>query len=176
MPTSPSVLNYAIPKGIVYFTPDGGAEQDLGNCPSLELSLEVDKIEHVTSRAGIGSVDKTIVRQKTAAGTMVLDEITPYNLRLAMLGDAVASNSEGNSEFGIFANSSIDGRLRLEGTNDVGNRINMVLPSISIDPGDAIPFIGDEIAQLSLSFTVNYVEAFDDFGTVEFIDFEELTI
>jgi len=176
MPTSPNVLNYSIPKGIVYFTPDStGTEQDLGNCPSLTLTPDVEELEHVSSRSGISSVDRTLTVKKTMTGNMILDEITPYNLNLALLGDSIVSNSESNSEFGIFANASVAGRIRLVGQGDIGNRINLVLPSVTIKPSAAIPFIGDDIQQLELEFTVNFVEAFNDFGTIEVIDATEVS-
>jgi hypothetical protein len=65
-------------------TPKGFVE--LGNVPSLELSIEVTKFEHKESQSGSRAVDLTIVQEKNGTFTMNLESITPENLALAFWG------------------------------------------------------------------------------------------
>lgn len=167
MPTSPSVLNYSVLKGIVAFTPTGGSERDLGNAPEFELTPAIDKLDHFSSRAGVRSKDRSVVREKTLTGRMVLDEITVENLQMALLGGTSAVNSAGNSAFGIYENSDITGALTFTGTNDIGNKVHLTLPSVSILPSGNVPFISDEWAQIEVTFEVLFDETAGDFGTCE---------
>lgn len=172
MATSPSTLNYSVLKGIVKFTPTGGVERDLGNAPEFELTPTIDKLDHFSSRAGVRSKDKSVVREKNLTARIVLDEITAENLQMALIGDTVVTNSAGNKEFGIYAESEVTGRLTFTGTNDIGNRIHMVLPSVSFTPSGSLNVISEEWATVEVTCEVLFVEAFDDFGTVEIEDVE----
>jgi hypothetical protein len=167
MPTSPSTLNYSVLKGIVKFTPTGGAERDLGNAPEFELTPAIDKLDHFSSRAGVRSKDRSVVREKTLNGRMVLDENTPENLQLALLGGDSAVNTGGNTAFGIFENSEITGALTFTGTNDIGNKVHLSLPNVSLIPAGSLPFISDEWAQMEVNFEVLFDEEANDFGTCE---------
>ncbi len=167
MPSSPEVLNYSVLKGIAYFTPDGEAERDLGNCPEFELTPTIDNLDHFSSRAGVRSKDRTVVREKTMQARVVLDEMTPQNLRLALLGSALVSNTAGNYTFGIYGVSEILGQLRFDGQNDIGNKVNITLPNCSLIPSGSLPLISDEWAQLELTADVLLADNGIDFGTAE---------
>lgn len=161
MPTSPSVLNYSVLKGIVSFTPTGGSIRDLGNAPEFELTPAIDKLDHFSSRAGVRSKDRSIVREKTLTARIVLDEITPENLQMALIGGTVSGDS-----FDIFAESEITGALSFVGTNDIGNQVSLSLPTVSFTPSGSLNLISDEWAQIEVTCEVLFDEATDDFGTV----------
>jgi hypothetical protein len=170
MPTSPSVLNYSVLKGIITFTPEGGSVQDLGNAPEVELTPEIDKLDHFSSRAGVRSKDRSVVREKILTLRVVLDEITAYNLRLALLGGPLGAGSGGGDSFAIFEQSEIAGSVTFTGTNTIGNQINLTLPSVTATPTAAINLISEEWGTLEITFDVLFVEALQDFGTLEIID------
>lgn len=167
MPTSPSTFNYSVLKGICYFTPTGGVEQDLGNAPEVELTPAIEKLDHFSSRTGVRSKDRSIVLEKTLTLRIVLDEITEENLRKALLGGALSTNSDGNSEFAIFAESEIAGSFRFDGQNTVGNLIRMTLPNVSFTPTGSLKLISDEWAQIEITAEVLIDDETEDFGTVE---------
>jgi hypothetical protein len=170
MPVSPSVLNYSVLKGIIKFTPEGGSEQDLGNAPEVELTPEIDKLDHFSSRAGVRSKDRSVVREKTLTLRVVLDEITAENLRLALLGGPLGAGSGGGDAFAIFAESEIAGSVTFTGTNSIGNQINLTLPSVTAVPSASLNLISEEWGTMELTFDVLFVEALQDFGTVEVIE------
>lgn len=166
---SPNVLNYAVLKGIVHFTPEGGVRRDLGNCTQFDFEPAVETLDHFSSRTGVRSKDFSVTLEKSATVTITLDEITLKNLQMALMGGTISAGdgtTEGgdNAGFDIFAESEVRGVLELTGTNDVGPRYNIRLPSVSFKPGGAIPFIGDDWAAIELSGEVLAVDG--SFGRV----------
>lgn len=167
MTVSPSTLNYFIGKGIAYFTPTGGSERDLGNCPEIEFTPTLEELAHYSSREGVRTKDREIVLEKSASLRFVLDEITPENLALALLGTE-STNTAGEATVDIFSVSEITGQFRLAGTNDVGSKYEVVFPSISISPSGSVPFISDEWMQLEI--TAEVLVSGGVFGTIRQTD------
>ena len=58
----------------------------VGNVPTLELSIEIEKFEHKESESGSRSIDLTIIQEQNATFNMVLESLTPANLALAFYG------------------------------------------------------------------------------------------
>lgn len=152
---SPDVLNYAVLKGNVYFTPAGGSRRHLGNAPQFQLELGVDKLDHFSSMTGVKTKDQSIVLEKTCTLTMSIEEVTLKNLQLALLGDSVNSDTDttdgGLQGFDIGVNSQINGVVELIGSNDVGPQYKVTLPSVNFTPSNAIDFIGDDWAIIELT-------------------------
>jgi hypothetical protein len=171
---SPDILYYSVLKGIVYFTPENETERDLGNCPEFELTPAVDKLDHFSSRAGVRSKDRSVAREKTLEVRMVLDEYSPENVRMALLGSALTPSTSGQ-EFGIFSESEIRGAVRFVGTNDIGSQINLNLPSVSFLPSSAQNFISEEWGTMELTGDVLFDEEAENFGTCEIIEPEGIT-
>ncbi|NEI52716.1 hypothetical protein GR217_34420 [Rhizobium leguminosarum] len=167
MPTSPNVLNYFIGKGIIKFTPSGGSQRDLGNAPEIEMTPATEKLDHFSSRTGVRTKDRSITLEKSLALRIVLDELTAENLALLLLGE-VTSNTAGNSEFEIFSESEIKGVIAFQGTNDIGNKVNVSLPSVSFGPSGSLNLISDEWGQVELTGEV--LQSAGSFGTIEIID------
>jgi len=167
MPATANPLNYQIGKGTIVFTPTGGAAQDLGNAPEVEITPTVDKLAHYSSRAGIQSKDREVVRRQEFACRVVLDEIIAENLQLLLLGGAISPSTAGNDSFVMGANTQITGALVFTGTNEVGNKVIVTMPSVSFGPSGSLQLISDEWNQIEITAEVLYDETIQGFGTVE---------
>ena len=167
MPVSPDINNYYVGKGKVYWTPSGGSEIDVGNVPEFEFTPEIDKLDHFSSREGTRTKDRSIVIEKSASVRIVMEEWTPENLANALLGDVLA-NTAGDEYIEIFSKSEVTGQLRFEGNNDVGPKIDIVLPSVSFIPGSTLGVISDEWGGIELTGDVLAVGG--SFGTLTIRD------
>lgn len=165
MATSPDVSNYGILKGTIKFTPTGGAQRDLGNAPEVELTPEIEKLDHFSSRTGVRSKDRSVVLEKSMTLRVVLDELTAENIAMLLLGE-VSEVTDGTKHFEIFTESEITGQIDFTGTNDVGNKVDLVLPNVSFGPSGSLGLISDEWGQIELSGEVTVAdEATGSFGT-----------
>lgn len=161
--SSPNVQNYLIGKGNVYFTPQGGERRHMGNCPTFEVELEITELEHFSSMEGVRTKDLTVVTEKGGTVRLVLEEFTPENLAVALLGDQ-SVNTEGNIEIAVFSQNLIRGRLELIGSNEVGPKINWDFPSVAFRPDAAIAGISEEWGTLEVLGDIESVNG--SFGTV----------
>ncbi len=62
------------------------AFRDLGNIPSLRLTLETDVLEHKESRTGQRLTDLRLTRERRATVTMTLESFTKANLMMLLYG------------------------------------------------------------------------------------------
>ena len=146
MPTSPSVQNYHIGKGIVSFKETGSATfVDLGNAPSFVYTPNVEKKEHFSSREGIKTKDFTAITQISATIKVTLDEITPENLAMFALGDLASDGTITG-----LTKAEFTGTLKVIATNDIGQHVGWT-GDISFVPSGDFSFITDS----------------DDFSTLE---------
>lgn len=161
MPTSPSVQNYHIGKGIVSFKETGGSSfVDLGNAPSFIYTPNVAKKEHFSSRAGIKTKDFTAITEISATIKVTLDEITPENLAMFALGDLASDGTITG-----LTKAEFTGTLKVVGTNDIGQHVGWT-GDISFVPSGDFSFItdGDDFSKLELEAEVQ--KAVDgSFGT-----------
>lgn len=92
---SPNPDNYTLGRGIIYFSQDDGSggftgELDLGNAPDFSTSVDVERLEHFSSRSGLRSKDKNIVAEITPRLSFTLDEINVENMQLLFMANAAA--------------------------------------------------------------------------------------
>jgi hypothetical protein len=142
MPTSPSVKNYHIGKGICSFKETGGSSfVDLGNAPSFVYTPTVEKKEHFSSREGIKTKDFTAITQVGATVKVSLDEITGDNLAKFALADT-GIDTDGNVTLTGLSKSEFTGDIRVIGTNDIGQQVDFVA-TVSFVPSGDFSFITD---------------------------------
>lgn len=167
--TSPNVDNYWIGKGIVKFQPDGATGYvDLGNCPEVEWSPTVDKLDHFSSRAGIRVKDLSVVREKSGTVRVVMEELTPDNLGLALMGTVTdVAGPPATATIDIFSLAEIRGALRVISTNDIGARVQYDWPNVSIVPSSSINLISDEWATMEITADVLADSTTGSFGTAQ---------
>ena len=164
MPAAPSIDNYYIGKGRVFWTPEAGVERDLGNVPEFEFSPELEKLAHYSARSGVRTKDREVVTSKSATLRLVMDEWSLENLSMALLGGAAADDGAGNMQFELLAENEVRGAIRFEGANSVGPRIDIALPLVAFTPASSITPIGDEWGGLEVTGEVLAVAG--AFGTI----------
>ena len=60
----------------------------VGNVPTLEISIEIEKFEHKESESGNRSVDLTLVQELNGTFSAVLESISSVNLALGFFGES----------------------------------------------------------------------------------------
>ena len=149
MSHSPS--NYTIGKGIVYVgqwvgsTPPTwpGDYRDVGNCTSMTLEPQIEKLPHYSSRAGFREKDLDPIVQMEYNVQFDLDEPTAENLQMLLMGtlfgDTVRGMTALTEEFA----------LRFVSDNPTGPNRIYDLWRVSIAPNGPLQLIGDEYMVLS---------------------------
>jgi hypothetical protein len=159
------ISNLSIMKGIVSFKKEGeSVYRDVGNVTEFETTPEFEELEHQSSREGVKETDKSVVTSRKMTVRMVTDSWDPENVALAMLSD-VTQDSEGDDTIDIFSLNAIDGALRFVGTNEVGVRYQVDLPSVSFIPSGSVNWISDEWNTMEITGKVLKVDG--SFGTVK---------
>lgn len=148
--TSPNTGNYMVGKGVVKVNVVG-IDSDwrlVGNCSLFELTPQITKLPHYSSQRGTKFKDANVTQQKEMSIKLTLDEITPENLQIALLGaDADSTGLVHN----ILQLDEIIAALRLVGTNSVGNKFQIDVPTVSLTPSNAVGFITDGWATIELT-------------------------
>jgi len=156
---SPNVDNYTIGKGKVSLKLDGDADWvDCGNAPEFELTPNLEKLAHFSSREGVKKKDKEVVTSKSATLRIVLEEMTARNMGLALLG-LPNTTDPANITIDIMSVNSVDAAIRFEGTNEVGPKWNYEFPLCQFNPSKSLQPISDEWAQIELEAEVLSDEA-----------------
>jgi len=101
MGLAPSTDNYTLGKGVVFFDQLVSGvftgERDLGNAPSFNFSIALEKLEHFSSRGGLKAKDKEIISQITPSLTFTLDEVNKENLAMLTLGTVSTVSQTGGT-------------------------------------------------------------------------------
>ena len=95
------------------------------------------------------AVDRLFVTGQKATWSIELEEITPENLALAFLGE-VTVNSGGNKVMAALATTALRGKWRLNGTNDIGSKFEVVIPFAQITPTGTFDFLAEDQGVLAL--------------------------
>ena len=151
MPASPSTLNYFEGKGVASFKAEGEMTyRDLGNAPSFQLSPAIETRSHFSSRTGTRTEDRRDTVSRTLNVSLTLDEITLDNLALFFSG-LIDTATDGTRSMEVFSTQQIRGAFRLVGTNDIGNKFTIDIPSAALVPEGEFDFIGEDYGTLVLS-------------------------
>jgi hypothetical protein len=161
--TSPDVDAYSVFKGIVKWKGvNDVAYRDVGNAPMFDFTPTVAAIDHFSSRGGVKKKDKKITSELSASLKLQLDEMTPENLKLHMMGTDLDSAGD---KFSVLTQAEVLGAVRLIGTNDIGIRVQIDFPNVSFTPSNALALIGDVVAVMELTGDVTADEN-GSFGVV----------
>jgi len=129
---NPDTKNYALGKGIpsLGLIKDDGSfnpHRHLGNAHELNMSVDIETLEHFSSMAGTKKKDDEFTLQVTPKIAWNLDEISPENVELATQGErteitqvaATAESSAFTAQKGCFFNL---------GKRDVSNVVLQMMP------------------------------------------------
>lgn len=172
MSTSPDIANLSVGKGIVSFTPDGGAERDLGEVSTLTTTPNVDILDYFSARSGISKKVKSVVRTTSLEVAMTMNEITAENLALQLLGE-VQQLTTGQKTFRIMSQAAVTGSLKFTGTNNIGNKVDIVLDSVTFRPSGAFSPISEDWQGVEVTgeaLATEYTDGTSDFGSVTVTD------
>lgn len=78
--------NYTLGRGCIFFD-NGTGERELGNAPEFNIGVDVDLIEHFSSKSGLRIKDKRVVNELTPTLSFILDEINRENVADAFLAN-----------------------------------------------------------------------------------------
>lgn len=150
MPTPPSTDNYTVGKGrlsMALFSGGApGAYADLGNAPSVEIELTVERLAHYSSRSGAKVKDKNPVISNEYVVTFTLDEMATENIQRFLLAD------DSGGALQMFGNVEGEFALRFVEDNPMGpNRIWNFWKGTLL-PNGPMQLIGDEWRQMSYRF------------------------
>lgn len=173
MPASPSTKNYQYGAGACYLKVD---DVDLdfrhvGNVPTLTRSLEITTLDHKQSMSGLKSTDFDPVTEVSETLAAVLEEVTPENAELLVMGVA-EEDTAGDIVIDSLTRPSIEGDFKYVSDNPHGRQ--MVLTArVSIKPNGDFNFITDGLTSIPLEMKV--LKTAGKFSRWRFIKEEEPT-
>lgn len=105
----PNTDDYSLGRGIVYFSAlDAVTERplsyrDLGNAPEFNITVEVETLEHQSSRKGLKVTDKEVTISQKINLSFQLDEINHENLAEFFSGDKATHTNVSVAGFAEYA-------------------------------------------------------------------------
>lgn len=146
---APNIENYTLGKGVPYFarllSPGVfDAERDLGNAPSFSINVDIETLEHFSSRSGINRKDLEVISQISPNVSFVLDEINADNLELIFLGTSVEDTEAAVDPFLVTLTAIVEDPAEGERFYDLGHRkvgvtqLLFTAPSGAFTPGETI--------------------------------------
>lgn len=136
----PNTEDYNLGRGIVYFAPLGLVSEptiyrDLGNAPEFNISVEVETLEHQSSREGLKVVDKEVIISQDVSVSFQLDEINSENLALFFSGEKAVHVNVAVAGFVEFE-MVLDGNLELGRWYDLVNAASPSERAYDVDIAD----------------------------------------
>lgn len=174
--------NYTLGRGCLFFD-NGTGERELGNSPEFNIGVDVDLIEHFSSKSGLRIKDKRVVNELTPTLSFILDEINRENIADAFLADieevAQAESDESRLDQTVACNRYLDMATGIQDheidARDIGLR---VLLHGAVTGG---PFVAGETVTGGTSGATAVVLRVDsgslvvDLPTGTFVDTETIT-
>lgn len=165
---SPDTGNLYLGKGIVSFQSDGElAYRDVGNVPEFEVTLNIEELEHFTSRSGTRSKDLVVVLEKSGSIRWVMEEWTPANLQLFFLGGTIDEGAANGPIMDLLASDAINGKVKFVGTNDQGPNYTMIADNVRIIPSGSINMIGEDWGGIEVTGEMLLSQSTGKFGTIQ---------
>jgi hypothetical protein len=113
---------YQIPRGRLYWDPRNAldaltGEEEFGNCPSFNIAIETEKLEHFSSQTGLREKDDSRVVQVNRTATVTCDNVSFENLAKYLSGQ-VETVSQTSDAVTDVAMAVIPGRIYQLGRTD----------------------------------------------------------
>lgn len=120
--------------------------RDLGNAPVFNLTIEVEKIEHFSSREGISTIDWTRTKVRRLKGSFELEEFDRENLRLWLFG------KEPGYAIAPLTSGDLLGILDFSPMNDIGPNYHYQGWRVKLTPTGSLGFISEELGRFGFEF------------------------
>lgn len=151
MATPHSTNNYTVGKGIIsiaeWTNGSIGSYQDMGNCPSMEITPTQEKLDHYSSRSGYRTKDKSVIIELGYTLNFELDELAAENLTKFLVGTL-----SGGNIISALQGTEKEYAIRFVEDNPTGPNKTWNFWKLSIAPGGALNLIGDGSNWASMSF------------------------
>ena len=151
--SSPSTALFQLGRGILKIGKWSGTTAptwpgdytDIGNCPSFEVEVTEETIDHYSSRTAGNVKDKTVITQSGYTLTFDLDEISMFNMQMYI--KASKSNNV------LHANQVMDAEyaLHFQSDNTTGLNEKWEFWRVKLSPNGSFGVISDDWAKLSFS-------------------------
>jgi hypothetical protein len=139
---SPSVGNLRVGRGYCLIELEGESFfQDAGNCTLFEMTVKPTVLPHYSSRVGVRKKDYVATTELDATLAMTLEEITPRNLGLLLLGKWRESPSFPNIVIDMFQTPQLLGSVQFVDTSAVGPQWGILFPLVLFTPQKALGLI-----------------------------------
>lgn len=167
---SPNTDNYYSGKGVMKFKKSPALTyRDIGDVPDFEITPNVTRMEHYSSRSGVRVKDQSLVAQRQLTCRIIMDEFTADNLALTLMSpDPVAGVLLTDHYLftgPIMSQAEIIGAVRFIGKNAVGAMLQIDLPTVTFAPGTAIKLIQEQYGTLEVTGEVAANPSTQSFGT-----------
>lgn len=149
--TSPNTTLYTLGKGVleiaIWSGAAPGAYSDVGNCPSMNVLVDEEVLEHFSSRSGAKVKDKEVTLEVGYSGEFDLDEISVANLKMFLRGTLSATGHK------IHAAQALTLEYALKFTSDNAAGPNEIWEfwKAKIKPRGAFSLIGDDWSTLQFA-------------------------
>lgn len=150
--SSPSTTLYTLGRGVLSIgewsgaTPPG-SYTDMGNCPSFEVEVTEETLDHLNYRSGVRNKDKSVTLEVGYTVNFNLDEMSVNNLktflRATLSGSALYAATALDKEFAI----------KFVSDNPYGPNETWEFWKSKIAPNGAFNLISDEWSVLSFTAT-----------------------
>lgn len=152
---SPNTDNYFSGKGIVKIKRLDLSEtvfRDIGDCPVFEMTPNVSKMDHFSSRGPRRYKDRSDVSQVELALRIQLDELTAENFAMALTThvSSGASSSHYAYSMEIMQDAEIQAAVRFVGTNAIGAKVQIDLPNVVFSSSAAMNLIVEQYGNLEI--------------------------
>ena len=145
---------YTLGKGIMYIglwtgtTPPTypGDYTDVGNCPSLEVEVTEEVLDHYSSRSGTRTKDKQVTLETGYTITFDLDEVSIFNLKMFLKATQTGTTK-------LHANQALDQEygVRFITDNPAGPNEVWEFWRVRLTPNGAFNLISDEWSTMSFT-------------------------
>jgi hypothetical protein len=150
IPTSPSTALYTLGKGILSVgewsgtTPPGGYT-DIGNCPSFEVEVTEESLDHYSSRSGTRVKDKSVIIETGYTLTFALDEMSVKNLQMYLKATVSGSTLQANTAL------EQEYAFKFVADNPAGPNQIWEFWRVKLSPNGAFSLIGEEWSTVSFT-------------------------
>ena len=148
-PENPSTELYTLGKGVLRIAEWSGGSpgtyEDVGNCPKMDVEINVEKLPHYSSRSGARSKVKVVTIERGYALSFDLDEKSQKNLAKFLMGEV-----DGNTVHALTATNK-EYAVKFKADNPEGPNDIWEFWKCTIAPAGAASLISDE--WMTLSYT-----------------------